>query len=98
MWKWKSLPQVLQHSTDCDGIGKLRLQLAAEKKGKRMKAKFYSSCLGPPQRILRGGAFAALLLFQAVLVMAQASLLDTSFNPASGTNELITAMARQPDG
>jgi uncharacterized delta-60 repeat protein len=48
--------------------------------------------------ILPGSVFAALSLVQVVLTMAQASLLDTNFNPASGPSVLITAMARQPDG
>jgi len=63
-----------------------------------VKAQIYLSRHSLWQRILQGGAIVALLLVQAVLSMARASLLDASFNPETDANAFITAMARQTDG
>jgi len=50
------------------------------------------------RELLQGCTVAALILAGGVLAPAQASLLDTSFNPGSGANGFINAIVRQADG
>ena len=48
------------------------------------------------RELLQGCTVAALILAGGVLAPAQASLLDTSFNPGSGANGFINAIVRRP--
>ena len=96
MWKERLLPRVLKDSIDCGGI-RNRAPLIAEKERKCMKPKLYIDRYVAPRTIRRRSALTALLLVY-VVALAQASLLDTSFNPGSGANNPITAVARQADG
>src|SRR5437868_6267394 len=63
-----------------------------------MKIRSMRSCRLLSREFLRGCLLAVLILAPVVLASAQTGLLDPGFNPGSGANDPINAVARQSDG
>jgi len=67
-------------------------------KVENMKIPFVRSRRWRSREILPGWMVAAFILAHVVSAPAQISLLDPSFNPGTGANGVINAIARQADG
>jgi hypothetical protein len=63
-----------------------------------MKAQLYSACLGPRAKALQLHAVVILAVAFAAVAQSSTGLLDENFDPGSGPDGPIHALAYQADG